>query len=195
MKRAWFILLLVLISTQSIFASITITSSQVQVEASGMINPSMLITGATPWDFHSQSYGSLTGIDEISVTLTLLDGDTAAPLVDVNDIGELMLQLDGLNTGLALNGFPPDVTVTHTVTGPNQAAGLLAALQIDGFLLGSVLDLSPNDNYVKVVGGYGATLSLTDYEASVVPVPSALLLGSLGVAATAGLKRKRLLRA
>jgi hypothetical protein len=162
-----------------------------------MINPSMLITDATPWDFTSQSYLSLTNIDEISVTLKLLDGDTDTGEYDE---GELMLRLDGLNTGVALNGFtsddvPPYIAVTHTVTGTNLAAGLLAALQIDGYLLGSILDLSPNDNYLKVIGGYGATLSLTDHEASVVPVPSALLLGSLGVAATAGLKRRRLLRA
>lgn len=166
-----------------------------------MINPSMLITGATPWDFTSTSYLSLNSIDEISVTLSLLDGDTATPPVDIDDRGQLMLELDGLNTGLALDGFANDVITTHTVTGANLNANVLNALQIDGYLLGSILDLTPNDNYVRVVDGeiypegplYSATLTLTDHELSVVPVPSAILLGGLGVAVTTRLKRKRLL--
>jgi len=192
MKRAMFTLFLGLISAQGIFASTSITSTQMQVGTSGIIDPLMLITGTTPWDFRSQNYDTLTSIDEISVTLTLLDGDTDTGEYDE---GKLILGLDGLNTGLALNGFPSDLTLTHTVTGANQAAGLLAALQVDGYLLGSIWDLSPDDNYVKVRAEYDATLTLTDYEATVVPVPGALLLGSLGVAATAALKRRRLLKA
>jgi hypothetical protein len=192
MKRALLTSLLVLVSTQSAFASITITSSQFQVETSDMVNPSMLITGGTPWDFTGENYMALGSIDEISVTLQLLDGDTDT---GDYDIGQLVLELDGLDTGLVLDGFTNDLVVTHTVSGANQAAGLLSALQLDGFLLGSILDLSPNDNYVKVMSGYSATLSLTDNDLAVVPVPSAILLGSLGVAATAALKRRRLLRA
>jgi len=187
-----FTLFLVLISAQGVLASISITSTQMQIETSGMVNDTMLITGATPWDFTSEDYLGLTGIDEISVTLTLLDGDTDTGEYDE---GQLMLELDDLDTGVALNGFTGALTITHTVTGANLNAGLLAALQVDGYLLGRILDLSPNDNYVKVRAGYDATLTLTDYEPTVVPVPGAFLLGSLGVAATAALKRRRLLMA
>lgn len=192
MKRALFTLLLVLLAAQSTFASISITSSQMQIGASGMVNPVMLITGATPWDFTSENYLALTGIDEISITLTMLDGDTESGGYDE---GQLILVLDGLNTGLALNGFTSDLTITHTVTGANLNAGLLAALQVDGYLLGSIGDFSPNDNYIKLPAEFEATLTLTDHGPTVVPVPGAFLLGGLGVAATAALKRRRLLMA
>ena len=155
-----------------------------------MVNPTLAITGAFPWDFTSQSYMSLTGIDEISVTLTLLDGDTDTGEFDV---GQLVLELDDLNTGVVLDGFNHAFEITQTVTGTNQAAGLLAALQTDGLLFGNILDLSPDDNYVKVLDGYTATLSLTDNDPAVVPVPSAMLLCSLGVAVTSRLSRRRLL--
>ncbi|MCF7972341.1 MAG: formylglycine-generating enzyme family protein [Phycisphaerae bacterium] len=160
MKRAIGALFLVWILTQSAFASRTITSSQIQVESSGMLNPTLLITGTQPWDFTDQDYLALERIDEISVTLTLLDGDTDSGEYDE---GQLVLELDGLNTGLALNKFASDVTmIDYTVSGTNLAADLLNALQQDGMLLGSILDLSPNDNYVKVRGGYIATLTLID---------------------------------
>lgn len=157
-----------------------------------MVNPTREITGTSPWDFSGTSYLSLTGIDEISVTLRLQDGDTD---FGDYDIGELMLELDGLNTGVALDGFTTDLVITKTVTGTNQAAGLLAALQTDGLLLGKILDLSPNDNWVYVLPEFTATLSLTDNDLSVVPVPGAFLLSSLGAGAAAALKRRRLFSA
>jgi hypothetical protein len=199
MRKVIPILCLVLAFSHGAFASITITSSQMQVEAKGMLNPSLLITGNTAWNFSSQNYLGINSVDEISVTLTLFDGDTG---MGEFDAGELMLELDNLNTGLALDGFAHNATMAnYTVSGANHAVGLLSLLRQDGLLLGRVLDLSPNDNYIKIRGGYMATLSLTDHElivvpqsgdsVSVVPVPSAVLLSSFGVVATGWLKRKR----
>ncbi len=188
----------VLVFCHGAFASITITAFQMQVESKGMLDPSSLITGNTPWDFTGQAYLSLNSIDEISVTLTVLDGDTD---IGEFDEDELVLELDGLNTGLALNGFASDASATdHLVSGDNQAGGLLDLLQQDGLLLGRILDLSPNDNYVKIRGDYLATLSLTDHDLSgpqqggggiPVPVPGAVMLSSFGVVAAGWLKRKR----
>jgi hypothetical protein len=200
MRKVILIFCFVLIFSPGAFASITITSSQMQVESKGMLNSSLPITGNTPWDFTGHGYLYLNSIDEISVTLTLLDGDTGPGEFDE---GQLMLELDGLNTGLALNGFANDVTmINYSVSGDNHAGGLLNSLQQDGLLLGRVLDLSPDDNYVKIRGGYLATLSLTDHEFVTgppfdevtvipVPVPGAVMLSSFGVIAAGWLKRKR----
>jgi len=178
-----------MIFAQSAFASITVTSTQLQVESSGMVNPGLSITGLTPWDFTAQNILGLSSIDEISVTLTLLDGDTG---ISEFDEGELVLELDGLNTGLALNGFANNVTMfNYTVSGANQSTGLLNALHQDGTLLGRILDLSPNDNYVKVRGGYMASLTLTDHGSVAVPAPSAVLLSGLGVIVAGWFKHKK----
>jgi len=192
MRAKLLLICFAMIFTQSAFASITVTSVQSQVESSGMVNPGLLITGLTPWDFTGQNIQGLSSIDEISITLTLLDGDTG---ISEYDEGELVLELDGLNTGLALNGFASNMTmINYTVTGANQSTGLLNALQQDGTLLGRILDLSPNDNYIKVRGGYFTTLTLIDHEPVVVPTPGAVLLSGLGVVVTGWFKHKRLFR-
>ena len=48
------------------------------------------------FDFTGQPFGSFVGIDDISIRLTMDDGDTAAGDFDFNDVN---LQLDGIETG------------------------------------------------------------------------------------------------
>ena len=81
------------------------------VDQSGFNGPqnasSYPLTG-TPYDFTGQTNGYITSIDSITVTLTVEDGDTAPAEFD---FGNLTLGLDGIDTGLHLNGFPGSNTL------------------------------------------------------------------------------------
>lgn len=151
------------------------------------------LTG-NPYDFSSQGYASLASIDNISVTLTLDDGDTAPGDFD---FGNLTLALDGIDTGLRLDGFTDDANdpnqpVTLTFSGtPNNAAAILAALQADGQLIGTILDATPGDNIVGVPKRFNTTLDITGQQ---VPEPATLVLfglGAVGIAAYSLRKRGR----
>ena len=56
---------------------------------------------AAPWDFGA-SAGLLGSISNITITLTVGDGDSA---LGERDFDQLTLALDGIDTGLHLNGF------------------------------------------------------------------------------------------
>lgn len=179
----------VLFITQSAQASLTISSTVVQSDLDGMINPSINITGASPWDFTGQDYDQLISIDEIIVILTFLDGDTEPNGYDEN---QLVLGLDGHDTGLLLNGFTNDLYVTQLINGVNGSLDVLADLQSDGQLIGSIIDLSPNDNYINL-NANTTTLVLKGQTAPIVPVPTALFLGSLGVTTLVWFRKYRVI--
>ena len=159
-----------------------------QSDLDGIINPSINITGAAPWDFTGQDYHLLASIDEITIVLTFLDGDTEAGGYDEN---QLVLGLDGHNTGLLLNGFTNDLYVTQLITGVNGSPEVLADLQADGQLVGSIIDLSPNDNYINL-NAYTTTLVLKGQTVPTVPVPGAVVLGCLGIAILSTFRKYRL---
>lgn len=101
-------------------------------------NPAEL-TIPTGYDFTAQNYQQFTEITFIEVTLTLQDGNSAPNDFDFN---HLFLALDGVNTGIALNGFPGGgAEATLTISGNPGAAGatILTALQADGRLVGSII--------------------------------------------------------
>ncbi|MGI9087722.1 MAG: PEP-CTERM sorting domain-containing protein [Chthoniobacterales bacterium] len=96
---------------------------------------------------------SLTSIAQITITLTLTDGNsgTGDPSVEF-DRSHLFLALDGITINLgdpnsALNDFFGSTTNTHTFTfniDGGTSAQLLAALG-DGRLVGTVVTDNPND--------------------------------------------------
>lgn len=122
---------------------ITIVDSSPQTGPTGGVNnPNLSIA---TFDFGGAEQ-QLATIDEISIRLTMNDGDTAPGNFDFND---LTLLLDGINTGIALNGFSNGATVSLLIgpQAPNNAAAILAALQADGQLVASIVDSDPNDNF------------------------------------------------
>jgi hypothetical protein len=76
-------------------------------------------------------------------------------------VGDLTLALDGIDTGIALNGFPPADPDTETIGGvPLNKEQILAALQADGELEASIIDADPGDNMLGVPSAFETTLAL-----------------------------------
>src|SRR5436305_2758826 len=85
-------------------------------------------------------YPTFTGIDSITLTVTIKDGDSGPGQFDFNN---LSIGLDGIDTGIKLNGFlgganPIDssgpITTLDVAGAPQNAAAILAALRPDGQL-------------------------------------------------------------
>jgi hypothetical protein len=124
-----------------------------------------------------------TSIESISITLTIFDGNTGPGEADEN---ALTLALDGIDTGIRLNGFLGGDEITLTITGtPINGAAILAALA-DGQLNARIFDstgtalLNQNDLTVPAadINGvpYFTTLSIT-----AVPEPGTVGLIGTGV--------------
>lgn len=153
---------------------VTISNTQLQSNFNGGTGAGQTASiAANPFDFTGQP--QLLNIQTISITMTMIDGDTglgANGVVDTPyppdgnqyadddfDANSLSLQLDGINLApqLLLNGFnnyDPSTPlaasdfVTLTITGTpsaSQTAAILAALQ-DGTLLANVLDATGASN-------------------------------------------------
>ena len=126
--------------------NVTKTSTVDQANQTDVEAEDFLITAAnTPYTF--QKVQKLTKIKELRITLTLGDGDTAPGNQAEN---ELTLALDGIDTGILLNGFRDDETDTKTISGkPKNKGQLLAALQEDGEWDATIIDIdAPDDNGV-----------------------------------------------
>jgi hypothetical protein len=169
--------------------------------------PYALTDALTPYDFTGQvnSFANVTSVDSITVTLTsIFDGDTA--LGDF-DFDSLTLGLDGIDTGLKLNGLPDGGILTLSFTGvPSLVqAQLITALQ-DGKLVGSIIDADadgPGGDFLGI-SALDTTLELTLSGSTLgapgtngngggpnpVPLPGAVLLAPIGVAAAGAWKRR-----
>jgi hypothetical protein len=170
--------------------------------------PSYPLTGS-PYDFTGQTNGlnNVTSIDSLTVTLTANDGDTGPGDYDFNS---LTLGLDGVDTGLKLNGLLNNnlVTVTLTQLSPALQAALIAALQ-DGQLVGTVLDATPGNatppgdliGFPSAQGNITTTLDLVlsgpnlqvNQGPPPVPLPMAAMIAPLG-AGVAGIYARKLRR-
>jgi hypothetical protein len=128
------------------------------------------LTGPDPYTFGNE-VRDCESIEGITVTLTLFDGDTGRGPFNT-ERNELTLGLDGIDTGIALNGFPGSETVTNTLSGvPKNTSQILAALKADGQLAGTVIDRSPNDNFVGILDTFDTTLKITCAAAGQAPAP------------------------
>ena len=112
---------------------------------------------ADPFAF--RDVGGLRRLTQVTITLTITDGDTGPGEFDE---GELVLALDGVDTGIALDGFRNLQTDTRTIGGaPANAWQILAALKADGELVATVIDRDPvDDNEVTVPANVETKLTL-----------------------------------
>jgi hypothetical protein len=84
------------------------------------------------------NYNGLASIGSLTLTVSIRDGDSATGNFDFNN---LTIGLDGIDTGIKLNGFLDGPVTNLDVSGvPNNAAAILAALKADGKLNLSVFD-------------------------------------------------------
>jgi hypothetical protein len=180
-------------------APLTISSTVSESGFTGDQNaPSYPLTLPTGYDFTGQNANTLTTIDSLTVTLSVVDGDTGPGDFDENN---LTLGLDGIDTGIKLNGFLNNQIVTLDLTGnPALAGALLAALQADNKLVGTVIDATPGNAPQGDLIGFprtlDTTLSITGQSGgggNPVPLPLGLVVAPLGVG-MAGIYSRRFRR-
>ena len=155
-------------------ASVTLTST---VDSSGynggttaaipLTADGSFVPANTPWSYETDLVAALEAIQQISVSLILGSADTDGP--GSTNFDEFTLGLDGIDTGLKLNGTwevitepgQPDLRPPLTFTGtPQNAAAILAALKEDNELVGTVIDSEPGDDFITLgssQGSFGTT--------------------------------------
>ena len=172
----------------------------------------------TPWTYAAAQVEALDAIEQISVSLILGSADSAAA-GDAN-FDELTLALDGIDTGLKLNGAwqvitepgQDDIRPPLTFTGtPLNADAILDALKGDGQLVGTILDSQPGDDFITLgssEGGFGTTTLVINGVATgepgggggnggggtAIPLPAGVWAGIAmmsSLGAGAGLKRRQ----
>jgi hypothetical protein len=103
--------------------------------------------------------GKLRRLQRLTITATLDDAETGPGESDEN---LLHLALDGIDTGIVLNGFRENEVDTRTISGvPDNKARILAELKADGQLAATIVrPAGPTGNQVVVPADFDTTLVL-----------------------------------
>jgi hypothetical protein len=187
------VVVLALENQASASIGLAMSDTQLQVDFAGYFGSSVVITN-DPFDFSDQDYDSLASIESLSITLTVVDGDTV-PRRGWDDFNNWTLGLDGVDTGLLLNGFPNSrwaAELTFTQLQVPMQDQILSGLKADGQLIATIIDATPGDNRIELCHyPHYATLTLsgvTAYdEPAPIPEPGMMTIWSLLGAGVAGL--------
>jgi hypothetical protein len=202
--KVWLKLAGVVLAAVSLSASAAQMTISTTADQSGFLGAqsggSYPLTAGLGFDFSGQEYFKLVTIDAIQITLTASDGDTG---VGDFDRDSLFLALDGINAGIPLNDLLNDNIVTRTVgqLGVANQAAILAQLQADGRLVGTVIDTDadgpPGDliGFPSAAGQIFAVLDITgtfifEPPPPPVPIPAALPLSPLGAGLAGAYSRR-----
>ncbi len=124
---------------------------------SNLATPARINAAGEPFRFKRTS--RITKLRSVTITATIFDGDTE---VGNFDHGDLFLGLDGINTGIKLNGYHDKQTDTRTNGGhPENADKLLKALKRDGKLNATIIDVpAGHHNKVRIPAQFNTTLKI-----------------------------------
>lgn len=138
----------------------TVVKADAQAQSGQDVQVEELVITAEPFAF--EGVGRLKAITRVALNVTREDLDTGTGPNDI-DRGELTLELDGIDTGILLDGFGDAVNVNGAVAGkPKNAKALLAALKDDGALVATIRDSDPTDpNSAAAPANFFAELVLT----------------------------------
>jgi hypothetical protein len=121
------------------------TSTKPQNESGGDFVPAHGANITVPDDpFSFAKASKIVRIDRVAITATITDGDTGAGDTERDD---LLLVLDGVNTGIRLNGYRSGLRDTRTNGGvPINQRELRNKLRQDGELHATIKDRDPGPN-------------------------------------------------
>jgi hypothetical protein len=141
---------------------------------------------------------TITGFD---ITFTVDDGDSAVGDADYNN---LVLYLNGVNTGLLVNGFGDGSSVEvsfNSIGLPSLVAAQLNATLGTNTLVATIVDLTPNSlvdsftpngtNYISYPfnhSGNVTSASVVIHGITAVPEPSAILLSLIALSSFGGVR-------
>jgi hypothetical protein len=121
------------------------TSTKPQNESGGNFVPAdgaSITVPDSPFSFTKTS--KIVRIKRIAITATITDGDSG---VGETERGDLLLVLDGVNTGIPLNGYRNGLQDTRTNGGvPINQRELRNKLRQDGELHATIKDRDPGPN-------------------------------------------------
>jgi hypothetical protein len=141
------------------FRNFTKTSIKPQSGFAGLTalnNPPPITAPGNPYSFSKVS--KIARLNKVAITATIFDGSTGPGQFDENN---LFLALDGINTGIALNGFRAGFTDTLTISGtPNNSRAIRNALKADKQLAATIIDTDSGDNFVSMPATFQTTLQI-----------------------------------
>jgi hypothetical protein len=106
-----------------------------------------VVTQGVDAAFSFSGVENIRQLTQVTITTTITNGETGPGEREEND---LLLALDGINTGIKMNGFREGQTDTQTISGaPINRDAIVAALKEDGQLEGAV----------GTIGGRGQSIS------------------------------------
>ena len=127
-----------------------------------LANHPAVVTAGTGYDF-SSSFASLTSIQQITLTLSMFDGDSGAGQFDLNHLhfflggtrnAQTGIYTGGIDTGIVLNGFRGNgfidtLTFSILVNPATTGAAILSALNTNGGIIaGYVVTDNSNDTQI-----------------------------------------------
>lgn len=109
------------------------------------------------YPFQFTRVGRIVSIQKVTTSMTMFGGNTTPGQFDEDN---LVLALDGVDTGIKLNGFGSGFD-TLTISGvPDHAAELVKQLKADGTLAATIVDRTPGDGDVIIYDATQTTLTI-----------------------------------